>query len=604
MFTFLFYLFVALQVAALVGGVVTRAWPLHTQRIVWRGTAVEYAARQMQALLYDVDDVRFAYPTGQFVPDANESDHAAGRVVMHEANFKGSKGLGMIFHLFALAASAVAGVFEESLLMGFLMASLTFGLVAMLTAPFLLASIIDIVYRRLYRSRIEADVRAHPELANAVTVDLMFRGLSAFGIVGNVMRAAAEPAPPAGSKAAGAARTDPLPSRARASTWARAAEQRSTVLYASGVAAALLMAIVLTLASPFSSSSRPPALSNAATGLQPAVPPPDDTSSPAVGADGANGGSSAPPPTTDPQQTTPTAQPPDPGTYTSTGGGYSIVPPAGWLMNAEDKDHGGVFYETRWHKRGASEVHALVDYTPGYSGTPLQGASQLRDARKHSSDYEELDFSAQADGARRWEFVAGGQHVVDTFYRCGETGIAVLATAPPAEWDAQQAELSAFQSSFSCTANGAGTSSGAGSGAGRSPSPTTSTAAPAPAPADGQTYPLSTHAGRMERAIRHHWKSRLEGDYATAYGFYTGAVRRRVGLESTWAQQISKDGLEKVEFGPFHQEFASSSGGRLRVAVHTESREGGCDDWQFTYDMVFAAHRWLITDSKATDAPC
>src|SRR5204863_199702 len=132
---------------------------------------------------------------------------------------------------------------EESALVGFLVAFMAFWLASLLAAPFLIAAVLDVIYRRLYRSRISADIRQHPSIADAVTVDLTFRGLSAFGIVGDVVRAAAVPVPPAGSRAAATLPSaDASSSSARAANWAGAAERRSTMLYGSGVALSIALA--------------------------------------------------------------------------------------------------------------------------------------------------------------------------------------------------------------------------------------------------------------------------------------------------------------------------------------------------------------------------
>ncbi len=380
---FLMYLFIALQVMALVGGVVTRRWPLRPQRLVWRGTSVEHASAQIRALLYDIDDVRFAYPTGQFVPSEEETDLAAGRVVMDEANFTGSKGFGMVIHLFVMAGAVTRGVIDDSPLLGLLVGLFAFWFAAILAAPFFIASLIDVVYRRLYRSRITADVRPHASMPNAVTVDLEFRGLSSFGIVGDVLRAVATPAAPAGSRAA-LQTTGDLPgttSAARAAVWASAAGRRSTVMYGSGVLASVVIAALLLAISPHpfeqqyddgtsadSSSSYYDEPSDEMPVDEPVEQTEEDTVTEESGPD-----------------ETATTDETDEGTrYVSARGNYSVLPPSGWVQDSSDKNKGS-FYESRWHLPGQPTVYGLVDYTPGFSGTPLEGATSLRAASRASA---------------------------------------------------------------------------------------------------------------------------------------------------------------------------------------------------------------------------
>ncbi len=121
---------------------------------------------------------------------------------------------------------------------------------------------------------------------------------------------------------------------------------------------------------------------------------------------------------------------------------------------------------------------------------------------------------------------------------------------------------------------------------------------------DGQVYALDTNAGRMERAIRAHWQARLDGDYSTAYGYYTGEVRSRVGLESSWGEQVRRDGLTDVDFNDFDVELSNEQRGRMRAEIRTQSDASGCRDWVFTYTMVRQSSRWLIYDSRAQDTAC
>jgi hypothetical protein len=301
------------------------------------------------------------------------------------------------------------------------------------------------------------------------------------------------------------------------------------VLYGSGVGAALLVAGVLALAMP-----HPFDASGSVSGSSSY----DNTSAGYSSSDGSSGdpsasdttttdqGTSGDGSTTDPTAGSAATTQPKPG-YESSSGNYTVLPPSGWVKDSDEKDKGG-FYETRWHLPGESGVYGLVDYTPGFSGTPLDGARGQRTLLSRRDDYEELDFSAVGD-ARRWEFVASGAHKIDIFFRCGDVGVAVLGAAPAGEWDTYASDISEFVDSFACS----------------TPATSPEQSDQAPPSAGEQVYSLTTNSGHMERAIRNHWKARLDGDYSRAFAYYTGPVRRHVGLESSWAEQVHADGLTR-----------------------------------------------------------
>lgn len=590
-FEFILYLFVALQVAALIGGIVSRTWKLQPQQLVWHGTTVPGAAANVQSFLWDVDDFRFAYPTGQFIPDEQARDLNAGRVVMREANFKGSKGFGVIVLMFKAVGVWALGAARVNPFLGLIGGLLGLYFAAWLAAPFLIASIIDVLYRSLYRSEITAQVAAHPTIDNAVTIDLSFRGLSAFGIVGDVLRGIAEPAAPAGSAAHAKALTETTTgsARTRAANWAGAAERRSSVIYGTGVATSVVVALLLasfgghiggsgyddTDSSYASESSYDSASDDASS---------DDTTSDADLSSDDGSDPFASDEDTSYDDTTESAS------FTSSSDGFSASPPDGWVQDSDAKDKGG-FSETRWHLPGSPEVYGLVDHTAGYTGSAETGARGVRDAVAKSDGYSEIDFSAGDDDSWRWEFTLDGTRKLDVFHSCGAGGYAILAAAPEADWDTYADELTLFVDSFSCD-------SGSSDATVDAPSSDSSSSA------DGYSYPADTISGRMERAIRNHWQARLDGDYEKAFGYYTTPILNRVGSESNWASEIASDGLTDVTFSGFDSTETTPSRGRMDVSLQTTSDANGCQDWTFNYTMVHNGSRWLISDSTADSSSC
>lgn len=321
MFWFVLYLFLALQVAACVIAVVARTWTLTPEPIVWRGTNVDMAANNVQLFLIDIDDSRFAYPTGMFVPDGS-ADLSAGRVVMREVDFQGSRGINwalrvfFTFHEVWRRQMARSGSLVVLFFWPFWM-----GLAAFLAAPFLITAILDIGYRRAFCSRIEAAITKHPGLGDAVSIRLQFRGLSAFGLVSDVLGGMTAPSRPRGLTTAGAqapALADDAPISAvgeRAAAWARSAEQRFRVIYGSGVGAAVLVALVLALV-----VHHGPAAASSSYGYDPATSSPpaqDATANESVQPDQSSSsgatapGDVAPPPPTAPDDVAPPPPPRD-----------------------------------------------------------------------------------------------------------------------------------------------------------------------------------------------------------------------------------------------------------------------------------------------------
>jgi hypothetical protein len=112
---------------------------------------------------------------------------------------------------------------------------------------------------------------------------------------------------------------------------------------------------------------------------------------------------------------------------------YRVTVPVGWVRDANEKDHDGVYAESRWHEPGSPDVYLLVDHSAGFDGTAASGARGVRDQLRRSSQYGELSFGAVSLGGRdawRWEFTLGDARKVDYFTTGCDTGFALLGAAP------------------------------------------------------------------------------------------------------------------------------------------------------------------------------
>lgn len=451
---FLLYLFVALQVAACVIAVVARSWKLTPAPIVWRGTDIDVAAHNVQQFLIDIDDSRFAYPTGMFVPDPS-SEPSAGRVVMREDNFKGSHGVGWAFRVFAAFHEGWRRqMARDAHVIVYLAWPIWMALAALLAAPLLLAAILDIGYRQAFRSRIEAVVTKHPGITDAVDIQLEFQGLSAFGLVSDALRGMTAPVLPAGLVAAAtpdAASGDQTHTLAavggRAAAWAQGAEQRFRVIYGSAIGAAVAVALVLALAiqhgtnSDYDSSYANPSYDNGSSS--------QDSQS--------NSG-----PTTQDSQSTDSSGDTSSSTTSSPGSssgnatgasvfnaidGYSVEPPSGWIRNSDSKTKSG-FTESRWHLAGNPDTYVLVDHTAGYSGTAHAAASAVRALVKRTHDYKEYAWTPVDDHTWQWEFSFSGERKIDRFVTACGDGFAILGAVPKADFETNRATIEAFTASL------------------------------------------------------------------------------------------------------------------------------------------------------------
>jgi hypothetical protein len=115
---------------------------------------------------------------------------------------------------------------------------------------------------------------------------------------------------------------------------------------------------------------------------------------------------------------------------------YTLSPPAGWVRDAREKDHGG-YVESRWHLPGSPGVFVLVDHTVGFDGTAVEGARSVRALTRRSPGYREFAFAPTVLAgatAWRWAFALGGVRKVDWFLTGCGTGYALLGAAPADRW--------------------------------------------------------------------------------------------------------------------------------------------------------------------------
>jgi len=245
MLLFLFVFVEIVTILAFVIALVARFWVLRIERVTLRGINVRRATDLVAVYVQGVHDHRFAFPTGVFLIDADETQ--PGKVVAREANFKGSLGFGLISYALLLPrmGAAMGGAFGcFGVVIGAcagLMLSLLF------LWPIICIAAVEVVLRLLMRSRIEASIERAPGQEEAVTVGFELRGMSAFGVEEPLRRGMAPRLPERYRAAAGVAASElaAVPRR-----------NRLQVIYAVGGATAVLVALVVTVSNPGSSSDR------------------------------------------------------------------------------------------------------------------------------------------------------------------------------------------------------------------------------------------------------------------------------------------------------------------------------------------------------------
>ena len=134
---------------------------------------------------------------------------------------------------------------------------------------------------------------------------------------------------------------------------------------------------------------------------------------------------------------------------TFNGGSYTLGYPIGWKRTRTDQDMGS-YSESRWVSPDP-DVWTLIDYTPGFNGTPEQAAEGVREQVEQSSSYRQLAWRAiETPGGSgwRWRFILSGAHETDTFFAACATGWAVLGRAPLSAWPTNAKLFSQVTNSF------------------------------------------------------------------------------------------------------------------------------------------------------------
>jgi hypothetical protein len=233
---------VVLQLVALVAAVVARYWVLRSATFELHGIDVSRATDLVAYYLQGIHDHRFGFPTGVFEIDGAQT--APGRVVAREINLKGSAGFGpIVFGLklpfLGLAGGLAMAEADGGCLVAAIGASMGFAigcfLAAVIIVPCAFVTVVELVLRTLMRAEIRAAIDPVPDQRDSVRVQFELRGLSAFGIEGQLRRGMRPPHP----------RTAPGPPPDPATSGAPAGQfDRLNAIYAAAASVALICSVV------------------------------------------------------------------------------------------------------------------------------------------------------------------------------------------------------------------------------------------------------------------------------------------------------------------------------------------------------------------------
>lgn len=566
---FLAVLIAVLLVLAFAIALISRTWVVRTEEVQLRGIDVTRARDVVAMYVESVHDTRFGFPTGIFRIDADRS--GAERLVAREINFDGSMGFriaryGFMIPAALMAAGAEVGAFAA--IMAFMVGAM---FAAIFIMPIVAVSIVEVVLRFLMRSEVTADLARIPGDVEACSVRFTLRGLSAFGVRKQLLSGLARPVLPT---AYGGSPIENAPE-----PWT---DDRLNVVYASGAGIAVLAATLIVALTPSLHGG-------GGSGGYAAYGSTSDTAEDYDSSSYDDGSSSSDTSTTDDsydnsseegEEEPSTALSTGLSAHTADGGAFTIHPPAGWVRDRRNENR-GTYYESSWHERGNPDATFLVDYTPGFSGTPRRGAQGVRKLFRNVSDYVELDFSPTDVGdfsAWRWEFESRGLHKLDTFLvECG-TGFAALGAAPSDSWvdyvDLFEAAIQTL--SPTCDGSGGDDSSVAADTAEPTPSESSeptetydgSDSADASAGSDDTVGSDSTAAssgggsgtGTSEAAItvlRRHFALLSDGNYDAAFALMSPAYRAK---SARWpaARAAEAPRVNLIDAGPARVEGADA----------------------------------------------
>jgi hypothetical protein len=153
---------------------------------------------------------------------------------------------------------------------------------------------------------------------------------------------------------------------------------------------------------------------------------------------------------------------------------YSAHVPTDWTQEEDDAQKSG-FLESQWRDPAHPKSLIRIDAVSGESSTPAEKAAQVQAVTSTTPGYSEASFGSTTLGGQdawRWTFDVSATKRVDYFRNDCGTGIAVLGTAAPSDFDSLASTFRkvAGSVSTSCSSGGTSSSSGAnGSSGGSSP---------------------------------------------------------------------------------------------------------------------------------------
>jgi hypothetical protein len=141
-------------------------------------------------------------------------------------------------------------------------------------------------------------------------------------------------------------------------------------------------------------------------------------------------------------------------TYQDPANTFSINYPSGW-STVENARRISDYVETKLVDPGrGSTTFLLIDHAPSYTGTLEQGASGVRAPIAKQPSYEQLAYGPRTfinSQGFLWQFSASGLEQMDTFYAACNGQIAVLVSAPLAQWPAYRQLYEDVMNSFTQT---------------------------------------------------------------------------------------------------------------------------------------------------------
>lgn len=252
-------------------------------------------------------------------------------------------------------------------------------------------------------------------------------------------------------------------------------------------------------------------------------------------------------------------------------GGYSVVPPDGWIQDSDDVDK-GAYKESRWHLSGSPDVYVKVNYTRSFTGTALEGARPVRRQVQRIADYEEYGWRKDGESDWFWEFSYGGDRKIDLFKSGCSGGIAALGAAPTSEFDAHRDAVVAFVSSLQ---------------------PRCGAVSDEPGKENPDPAPRRASLNTPSRVLRRHFQRINSGQYENARRLLSARYR---AANPRWIDQpqSARPRINLVEVGP-----SSISGRSATVRIKFYGRDQNETDRSDTQCRRFEGAARMVKDGKA-----